>query len=327
MAITCLDNFIGLRGACDDVAPVSGLFINDLAGINLKTMASLTNDEQESYVSVFDEIYRRSVADLEHSVTVKMQRFFKTNILLDNENFGYYKSPPIAESSSSNLVGTAINVKESKNTEIFINHVEVYLDAPAPTFEVFIYDYNTGNLLDTIAHDHTGQFNTIQVNKAIPILGQRKRIFVCYDGSLAGTTETSAFGSDDLSGVGSAKGATVPIGSAVIKSNLQFGGGTHGMVVNFNVECSVSNFICSKRNLLKTALWYKLGENVMIERANSDRLNYYTLVNQEEAKELQIMYGEKYNENLLAILDNLEMEGDNLCFPCEKKRSYKPLLP
>lgn len=65
----------------------------------------------------------------------------------------------------------------------------------------------------------------------------------------------------------------------------------------------------------------------MNERLASERLNFFTLVNEERAVELRDFYKEKYENQLDSVLDNLEPEFDGLCFPCEKKRTFKVSLP
>ena len=322
MLSTCFKNYIGIRGTCDDVAPISSLFINDLAGISLKMISNLSNEEQQSFQGVWDEIYQRSLNELEGDILVKMQRFFRTNILLENQLTGRYITPHLIEPASNHLKGIYISIRESKNTELFINDIELFLGAAVSGAEIFIYDANDGTLLDTIIFNATAGFNNVPINKKYSIKGQRKRLFVSYNGNIADTIETNPIAIDTKVGFANVQGARIPVGQAVLRDNLEFTGNTHGMVINFNVVCSLDNFICSMRDFFKTALWYKLEENIMLERLTTERINKYTMVNKEKAEELRELYREKYESNLEAVLDNLEPEGDDLCFPCEKKRTY-----
>ena len=75
------------------------------------------------------------------------------------------------------------------------------------------------------------------------------------------------------------------------------------------------------------AQWYKYGEQLMEERLTSERLNFFTLVNQERAEGLKEFYTAKYVENMDAVLDGLEPLSDGVCFTCNKRRTQKIDLP
>lgn len=321
----CFDNYIGLRGACEDSTPISGMYINDLAGISLKTIANLSTEKSASFKEVWESIYRRSVNEMQSDIFIMMQEFIKTNILYENAIVGRLCNPPVAEIASNHYKGIAISVNESKNTEIFINDVQLYLDS-AEDSEIRIYNYNDGALLDTISFNGIQGLNTIYINKRYTIYGQRKKIFVCYDGNIPSIQSKAVYIDTDC-GYATICGAKIDIGTQVIEDNLDFDAEGHGLIINFNIVCSVDNFICSIRDLLKMALLYKLGENVMLERLTSDRINQYTMVNMEQAEKLQEEYRTKYRDNVNATLNNIEPHGDTCCFPCNKKRTYKYLIP
>ena len=42
--LSCQENIIGIRGACNETAPTSGLYIEDLPGLNLQKVADFTED-------------------------------------------------------------------------------------------------------------------------------------------------------------------------------------------------------------------------------------------------------------------------------------------
>lgn len=328
MISECLANLIGIRGLCDDTTPLSELFVNDLSGVSLKSIASLTNEEQEDYKGVWDEIYQRSLNQLEGDILARMQKFFKTNILLDHETFGFYKSTYATEASSNQRKGIAIDLIGSKHTEIFINNVELRLESVTNTVGVItIFNYNDGRVLDTITFTAVEGVNDIAINKRYSSFGQRTRIFISYDGNIAAAIQSSSTSYTDVYGFAVTKGAKIAVGTSVVKNNISFDGETHGMVINYNVFCSVSNFICSNKDLFKLALWYKVGQNFMDERLISTRINKYTLLNKERAEFLYDEFKKQYEENLNTVLDNMDLQGDDVCFPCQKSRMSIVNLP
>lgn len=327
-AFVCLQNYIGIRGFCDDVTPASELFVNDLPGISLKMIASLANEEQESFSGLWDEIRRRSIAMIEADIVSAMRPYFNHDVLVDNTLSGYYRTDfeDHTEPASNNLKGTGFDIRECRNMELFINSIQIFF-ATAHSGNIQIFDYNTGAVLDTIAYTADVGFNDIQINKEYAILGQRKRIAILYDGNLSATQSTTRDAACCDSSIAEVKGVQVPVGTAVTKPNLTLDDNTHGMLVNFNIQCSISNFVCSSRELFKMAQWYKYGEQLMSERLISDRLNQYTMVNQDRAEALMNLYTEKYVENMDAVLDGLEPLSDGRCFTCNKRRTQKLDLP
>lgn len=328
-SFSCLSNYIGIRGFCADGTPDSELFINDLPGMNLATIAALATEEQQSFSGVWDEIRRRSIAMLEADTLTRMQRYFRSNILLSNQLTGRFRTnyADHTEAAGDFRRGTLIERCLSKNAEFFINSLDVYFDT-AHSGNFTIYDTNDGSVLDTIAYTAIEGINTFQINKEYFIFGQRKRIFISYDGNLSGTQETkisTCFCGD--SGEAHVRGGSVAVGTAVLFENLTFDGNTHGMVVNFNVQCSISNLICSMRELMKFSLWYKMGAEFMWERLTTDRINFHSMVNMERVEELRDLYVERYENNMDDTLNNLEPQGDEICFACRKRRTLQVAIP
>lgn len=327
MAITCLDNFIGLRGTCADTEPVSGLYVNDFPGVDLRMISGLSNEEQQDFQGVWDEIYRRSVAEVVASVKVRMQKYFKKTNLIENRQVGYYTSPAETEAASAHYKGVAISFYGSNYTQIFINEAGLYLNAGG-SVTVKIFDYRTGVELDSLTFTGVTGHNVFQVNKSYDVFGQKGQLFVGYNATAVSSNVTNTYHPEDISyDYSLVRGAKVSTASSVLEANMLFEGNTYGLTVNYNVQCSVERFICSVRDILAPALNYKLAEQLFLERIMSTRLNKYTLFNQERAKELRDEYVVKYTQLLDSILNELEPAGDGLCIECDKERTYKYQLP
>jgi hypothetical protein len=323
MLSDCFNNYIGLRGYCEDTTPESGMYINDLSGISLNMLASLSNDEQKNYIGIWDEIYTRSLHELEGEVLVKMQKYFNTNILIDNSYTGIYEDPYVTAASSNELKGSTIEMRDSVYTSIFINHVDLYLNS-ATDGNIFVYNLMNGKLLDTIAFTGGVEgINTIQINKSYNTLGQYTKIFICYDSNIADSIKTNSI---DVSHV-ITRGARIAIGDTVLKNNLTFDGSSYGLVVNFNIKCEISEFICRSKDLFKLPLLYKLASNIMLERMTSTRINKFTMNSLEKAEDIMEFYKEKYKKLIDATLNNLEASSDRVCFSCNKSRIYAYLKP
>lgn len=324
----CLIDYIGLRGLCNDTVPPSGKYINDLPSISLKMLSSISNEEQQTYVDLWNEVQRATINDIESDILIKMQKYFKTNLLIDNEYFGYYKNNFPVNDASNFLKGAHVKIYGSKFLDIYVNKILLRLEDVVDTEgEIYIYNANDGRLLDTIEFDAVEGVNEIEINKRYKAEGQRLELFICYDGNIADNIETTYGDYFDYNSFMLLRGGQIAVGSSVLSSGITYSGNTHGLMVNLNVQCSISSFICSIRDLISNAYWYKLGANITNIRLNTDRMNKFTLLNKEQAVELRDMYEEKYSSNLESVLNNVEPTGDSICLVCNKKRMYTYSLP
>lgn len=327
MALTCLDNYIGLRGTCSDVTPVSGRYINDLPGVDLKMISNLSNEEQADYQGVWDEIYRRSLNELESDVSVRMQKYFKKSQLLENRQAGYLLSPAVTEPASAEYKGVALTYYGTKYTSVFINEVGLYLSSGG-SVTVKVFDYRTGATLDTLSFTGVVGMNYFQVNKEYFCYGQKAQLFICYDATATASQESDVYFPDDREdGVSMIRGAKISTATSVVEANMTFVANTYGLSVNYNVQCSMNRLICSIKDLLVSPLYYKLAEQLLLERSMSQRLNKYTLFNAERADELRADYIAKYIQALDSTLMEVEPVADGECIECEKERTYLYSLP
>jgi len=327
MLSDCLNNYIGLRGYCSDTTPESGLYVNDLPAISLKMLASISNEEQKNFSGIWNEIYSRSLNELESDVLIEAQSFFKTTLVAENNNTGYYADPYNVSTSSNELKGTTIEVdsRTSRYLSIYVNSVQLYLPT-AVNDNIYIYNLMNGELLDTIAFTGSIGVNTIQINKKYISYGQDTKIFICYNSNDVGNSIDTT--SVDDSSVGFTRGAKISTASQVILDNLTLGGDSYGLIANYNLNCDISEFICTSKDVFKYALWWKLGASIQFERLTTDRLNKYTLIkNTEEINALWSEYDDKYRKIIKAVVSNLRSSSDRVCFSCSRQRNYKYLTP
>lgn len=93
-----------------------------------------------------------------------------------------------------------------------------------------------------------------------------------------------------------------------------------------NKDCDYDELICANAELLYLAWKYLLGVHVMIVRRYSPRLNWFTTVTLEDAKELQNMYQLEYESALKAAVNLLDVSSCELC--CDGGSiTYKWVLP
>lgn len=322
--MNCLTGYIGLRGACSDSTPESGLYINDLPSISLKALSSFANEEQENFKGFFEEVERFSIQQIKGDIMVKKSKYFDKQILLATQNTGRYDVPYETVTASNHYKGVYLEMDDSYYGVIQLNHVQLYLSSAVDS-TIYIYDANNGQLIDSKAFSGSVGSNIIQLNSKIFTYGQRVRLFVCYDASISNSINTYTY--DKFPTYLISRAGKVSKSSSILESNIDFDNESAGLVLNFNVSCEIDGLICQNREFIKMPYWYLLGKNIMLQAMHNTRFNKYTMLGKEELKELHDYYADNYDESIKAALDSIELTTDGICFGCSKKRSFINQIP
>ena len=340
--IGCFDNYITLNNTCSPVAPSSGLYLTDHPAITISRLEQLTGPDLITVNGVFDRIYNRATAIFESEVTRLMSGHFKNRGIVENVNAGRFTDDLTANLSSTDRRGMWIEVNKYSNLELIINAVHLWMGAGGPV-NIYIFDGNTGSVLDTLTFTGTIGYNIFQVNKAYSTRGRNRRFFVAYQSQVSRQSETSSTWNTgncsvlscefDCSEV-SIRGASVPAASPVIEANMVFGSDSFGLLVNFNLACSVSDFICTRITDFKIAFWNYLAIEFLKECADNDRINDLTLKMDREQVN-KILWGEEkvpglVEQNNALIEDILERShpaSDGICFGCDEPIQIVSAIP
>lgn len=82
---------------------------------------------------------------------------------------------------------------------------------------------------------------------------------------------------------------------------------------SLNKDCDYGTLICTNQELLTNAWKYLLGSQLMIERLYSDRLNRFTTVDREQAKELKDFFQVEYESYLKQAVQLFDLTDCELC--------------
>ena len=100
------------------------------------------------------------------------------------------------------------------------------------------------------------------------------------------------------------------------------------MMLVYNVECSVDNFVCHRISQFLDPYLYLLGIEFCSERIHSDRINRWTLMNAEDAGKLREEFKAEYKKQMEVIFDDITLtEQNDECFRCARGVTLKTLLP
>lgn len=98
-----------------------------------------------------------------------------------------------------------------------------------------------------------------------------------------------------------------------------------GECYKINTDCDYDEMICDNIEELTQAWKYLLGVSLMIFRLTSDRVNRWTTIQRDEAKELRDFYQIEYEKALKQGV--LLMDTSECCLQCEPNPSVVTWLP
>ena len=317
--IDCLNNYIGVRSLPPYEDPDSGYYINDLQGISTQQLEDISDNEDHYDVRLaWDDIYIRASRLLESDIKTALKKYFKAYSYISNGITGQLtENESITSSNTYNGIWFNLGY-QSKNLVLNISSFDIYLNTDTD-FNIYIYDLNSGKKLDEIAYTGVEGLNTFRINKNYAVY-RYSNIYVCYDASAV-----SVLKMDEYKPLGFTQSVEVAKTASVIGDNTD--GADTGISVTFNLECSVSNFVCQRIDSFKDAFLYKLGVEFCNERIYSDRINRYTLMDREDADKLRIELNDQYNLLIDAALKDLKINESDKCFECNKAVNYRTMLP
>lgn len=338
--IDCLTNYITLDGVCSPETSVSGLTLNDHPEVRLGRLEDLTDKDFGSVQALFDRIYNRMLHEFESDVRTRMAKRFSRRSVVESIVTGEYEKEEELTGTAAELRGVYLELKDSPNLDLVINSARLYATGVA-TPDILIYDASTGRLLDTISTSLSAGYNTIQIDKAYSIAGRTQRFFICYDATAFesyGTRLQAILPCECLCGdfgdFAEVKGASIATGSTVLESELDKGNDTFGLILTANLVCGVANLICQNREDFKIAIWHRLAIEFVRELEATDQLTAYTLM-RDRTEARAMLHGTEerpgmlpvYYEVLDAVINDLHIADDDICFECGEAGRKAYFLP
>jgi len=325
--MNCLQDYIGLRG-CGASTPGSGLYVNDLPGISLKQIVSLTNEEEQTYLDLWAMIQRRAQQRFSLDVREAMGKHYKLKSLMQGINLGkQVGNNQTAAAFGYTKAGFIIQLNESKNYEYVqspFNAIHIqqlfFYGAASEYANLYIYDIYTNQILwNKINVPLVEEWNTIEVNQTFN--SQALAIYAVpssIDG-FATYYETEAPLNHQLPGCCDIRingfytdTAFTAFTNDILESQSS---NTYGISGIFNVVCTWDNLICNNKNIFARPLWYLMGIELLTEQLYSSKLNQFTTVNLQRAKELREEYQVEYAKAVEQIAGGFNLDCD-CCIEC-----------
>ena len=265
--ITCFDNLIGVRDLAGKEDPDSGYFINDLPGITTQKIEDISDDEDHYEPRLaFDDILNRSIRQMETDTKTHLKPYYK------NYNYRFNSTTGRVDVDNTTLpTGNFYNgwhldhVGSSPDLSIIFETITLNI-VSGTSFTVKIFDAITGDELESFVFTVTAGLSTYRLLITIPLWKHRK-LFVAYDANDITVKKIDRFDRN----LGSVRAGQVSTGASVVDDNIT--SANTGMMLSYNVECSIDNFVCQRVDLFKDPFLYKLGIEFCNEVIHSSRIN------------------------------------------------------
>lgn len=323
----CLDNYIGLRG-CGSTTPPSGLYVNDLPGMSLENLVTLTNTDEPTYSDIWNMVQTRAQQRFGLDVRQEMGKHYKLNTLMQGINVGNDVGS-LAASVPGGYVGFTIELIDenyefvpSPFASIHVQQIKFYCDSDVNgiTFQILDLDattYTGGAVRWSSTVDIFEGENVIEVNQTF------HNLYISPSWRLAVVVSTT-----NLAGL--VYDMNLPYNRSMMSccdvrvqgisndgaGNL-FGNNTYGVSGIFSIVCNWNAMICQNKTLFSRAYWYLLGIEVLTEQLYSSKLNQFTTVNLQRLNDLRAEYQVEYNKSLEQAASGLKLSCD-CCIECNE---------
>jgi len=268
---------------------------------------------------VWQRVYGNAWTNMHSDVEAFLQQKFFVNQKLISRETSEFSSEL---NEASGLAGVQLQFDLPRYGRIHILSLEIWAaeatGSPGLLIQVFDKDENGDVLYETHAQLEEGK-NQVFIDQDF----ESDKIFIAVDPEAAfirGTDARRFAGCFDYS----FNYCYFPClgGNGYVR---QINGG--GLNVIYNVICSSEKFLCQNLNLFRKTFWWKVGQELIIERRYGNRLNEFTTMTQERAEELTEFYQAQYTQSLGNSLNSHNIYEDPVCFECKGVVGAKPLIP
>lgn len=333
----CFEEIIGIKGACGTVpVPSSGLYLQDLPGVDLKLADAVLQEENSSFEFLRNKI-RYATESVIAQINTMLAPFYKTNSILENNLLGQYDEFMQGLPAAAVYRGITVRIDQYPYMQLNISKIALYSSNFTGNTTIKVFDLVTGDEIDSFEIAVVaGQVNYIPVNKKYFTERQRMNIFIAYDATLINTYQSNMFRGRScvtchFGGYGTRyaqlNGGQIATGAAKVLANVSFFGYTSGLSIQYTIGCSNDAWVCSMKDQLAFSVLHKTGVVLMDEVINGTRrMNSITTVDKDKAIALKADFDMIYQENIRQVVQNVRFPND-LCFKCTQRVKSVSRIP
>jgi hypothetical protein len=289
--------------------PKSGLWINDLEGINLRFAADVADSGYLSGLQLLEDKIRFATELVLAEISGFTSPYFRINSVIDELSIGEYLTGFATPEAMEK--GVKLTTKDSRMIRIKVNRIKIKIQEVNFDHAVKITD-GIGATLYPFTTDANGEAEIFP-----NYISKSPEIYVTMDNTAINPAVTNVKqGCSCYSKSSQYLLANGWNGSGVSTSSF-------GLQIQTNSECSMNELACVIAQQLRFPILYKSGIEIVKEAKASDRLNSVTLLDDEKIDFLLTEFSEQYKlhfNNVVQSLPELLKRIDDICVVCNQSR-------
>lgn len=307
MLPNCLDNLIGVK--CLSVNPKSGLWINDLEGINIRMAADIADSGYMNGLQLLEKKIEFATELVMQELSAFLLPYFRVNSILDellvgNFNSNYLNPTPM-------MRGLKATIKNTRMMRIHVGEVKIRIQQPNIAHSFDIVDGLNATTF-TFYTDSNGEA-TVFAN----YISSGREIFIVMDNTSINVADTDVKTGCSCSSKSSQFMLVNGWGGSGASNN------SYGIKAQFTAQCNIDELMCIISQHLRFPILYKSGLEIVKEAKATDRLNSVTLLDNDKINFLYEEFSMQYDKHMKIIVNQLPelfKRIDDICVICNQSR-------
>lgn len=332
--MACFDNVVALKELCDEQETFSGIYLNDI-GITRSFIESVITSDYEGLDDFVTSKTTHAINVIKNAVHGRYGGKVNSSTLIHDHRLGYTQAN-LTDQTGSGWKGIQITLNNFSNyINMELSSLSLHVNTNG-TVNILIYDLFQNTLLYTIPVTAvSGQIVTVYPHKVIESSGRPLNLFIGYNATGI-TSKTTYIRENQCCGISScttsfmtAKGVTNTTGT-FIDEDLTAINHTAGLSLVYSLNCDPYAWMCSYARVLALPIAYKIGSEMYLHaimNAVNNRSSNNTNLNVELMQQTQLFYENQYKDQLDAVLHNMHVPADSVCFQCKSPAQTAIVLP
>ena len=313
MQPTCLNNLIGVK-CLTSGTPTSGLYINDLEGLNLKYAANIADSDFISGLQFLNEKITFATKLVISDLTRYALPYFRINSIVDELSVGDWTNTSLGVQNADR--GVHLQVKRSRMLRINVTNIKIKIGNANTTHDVWVDD---GNVQTQYSFTTNAQ-GEAEIN--LNFTSTTPDVYIYMDNSTINVNNSSI---KTGCGCSSKSGQYL---SAYGWNGSGNSNSTYGIKVQANAICDNDEFACVLGAKLGLPILYRSGIEILHEAVATDRLNSLTLLDTDKINFLLENWTAEYDKQMKMLIESLPQllrRIDECCIVCNQNRYIQGL--
>lgn len=332
--MACFDGVVALKELCPEQETFSGIWLNDV-GINRALIESINTSDSGGIADFVTSKTNHAINIIKNAIHGRFGNKINSTTLVHDHRLGFTQNN-MATLAGGDWKGIQITLSNYSNyINLNLSSLSLQVNTNG-TIPVHVYDLYQNSLLYTIPITAvSGQIVTVYPHKIIESDGRPLNLFIGYDATGI-TSRTTYIRQGQCCGNTSctnsymtAQGVTNSTGT-FIDEDMTAINHTAGLSLLYSLNCDAYAWMCAYARVLALPIAYKTASEIMLhglQNALNGRSSNNINLNVDTMKENQAFYELQYREQLDAVLHNMNIPTDSVCFQCKTPAKTAIVLP